>query len=171
MRRKPQLRVTQPQRTSEELRDRCLEFLRRKFYPEHNVQFAKDRPKLLAWVVLWPAVWFTKRGVRVTDAKYLELFEGVFMDALVHGATTKVTYFPAWLRQVIQSHFSHHGEAYYEEAKLLRENALIAGLLSGKIQPGKPAPDPVAELATAARLLRSKKKQPKQSQNSQLPLL
>jgi hypothetical protein len=158
------------QLTSVELKDRCLEFLRRKFYPTQNVQFAKDRPKLLQWVVLWPATWFTKRGVRVSEEKYLEIFEGVFMDALIHGST-KITYFPAWLRQVIQAHFSHHGETYYEEAKLLRENALLNTILSGKLQPTNPAPDPVRELASAARLLKSKKKLPKTPPTTQLPLL
>jgi hypothetical protein len=54
------------QETPQELRDHCLDFLRRKFYPNHAVNFAKDRPRLLAWVVLWPAKWFNEKGVTVS---------------------------------------------------------------------------------------------------------
>jgi hypothetical protein len=107
---------------------------------------------------------------RVTTEKYREIFEGVFMDALIRGAT-QITYLPAWLAKTLQSHFDHHGETYYEEAKTIRENALLKGILSGKLQPGNPAPDPVTEMATAARLLKPAKRPAKKTPNSQLPLL
>jgi hypothetical protein len=170
---KPPRRQTfqRKQETPQELRDACLDFLRRKFYPEQATAFLKDRRRLLGWVVLWPAKWFNDRGVTVPTETYREIFEGVFMDGLRFGNTGNITYLPAWLAKVIQSHFEHHGEEYYERAKSLRENALLKGILSGKLKPSEPTADPVRELAQAAALLKPKKKPAKPVKPSQLSLL
>jgi hypothetical protein len=169
VKRRPQFQ--RKQETPQELRDACLDFLRRKFYSEQATAFLKDRPRLLAWVVLWPASWFNSRGVSFPPDKYREIFEGVFMDGLRFGNTGNITYLPAWLAKVIQSHFEHHGEEYYERAKSLRENALLKGILSGKLKPSEPTADPVRELAQAAALLKPKRKPAKTVKPSQLSLL
>lgn len=152
-----------------ELRDQCLDFLQRKFYEGHPITFAKDRRRLLEWVVLWPAKWLDDRGVTITTDRYREIFMRVFMDALAFG-TTKITYLPAYLAKTIQSHFDHHGDEYYEEAKSVRaltENALA---ITGKLAQVAP-PDPVRDLAAAARLLKPKKVPQQSPVKDQLTLL
>ena len=143
------------QATPQELRDNCLDFLQRKFYPGRPIDFAKDRPRLLAWVVLWPAKWFNERGVTVPPEQYRQIFEGVFMDGLRFGDTGNITYLPAWLAKVIQSHFAHHGEDYYAQAKKLRDDPLLARLLANGQLPTR-TEDPIRALAQAARLLKPK---------------
>jgi hypothetical protein len=169
MPKKPQPRR---QETPQELLDFLLDFLERKFYAGRPVIFAKDRRRLLEWVVLWPAVWFRKRGVTVPPDRYREIFLGVFMDALSFGDVGNITYLPAYLAKVIQSHFDCHGDELYEQAKSARALAEHAMMVLGKIP--QPASDPVGSLAQAAqasRLLRSKKRSIKPPVNSQLNLL
>lgn len=150
------------QPTSPELRDACLEFLRRKFYgtsPEEVKAFNQDRKALLRMVVLWPAAWLDKRSVTIHGDSYREIFMKVFMQAAAH-MQSKVRYRPAYLAQVIQSHFAIHGEEYYEEAKSVRTLADQALVLVGKI-PVAQAPDPIREMAAAARLLSQGKRKVK----------
>lgn len=169
--RKPAPKPPRKQQTSPELRDQCLDFLQRKFYQGHPVTFAKDRPRLLAWVVLWPAKWFNQRGVTVEPDRYFAIFSQVFMDGLRFGELEKITYLPAWLAKVIQSHFDHHGEDYYEAAKSIRENTLLKSILAGNLVAGIARPDPIRELAQAARLLEPKKKVKNTPVNDQLTML
>lgn len=140
------------QQISEELRGFCLSFLQRKFYTGRDREFTKQRQDLLRWVVLWPAQWFDRRGVTIAPDQYREIFEKVFMDSIRFGDIENIQYPPAWLAKVIQSHFHIHGEDYYEAAKSVRtmtENAL----LYAQKHPTQ-APDPVRELAQAARLIK-----------------
>lgn len=148
-------RIKQP--TPVELRDACLDLLRRKFYgntPEEAKSFAQDRNKLLAWVVLWPAAWLNGKGVTIHGDAYRKIFTQVFMQAAAH-VESKVKYRPAYLRQVIQSHFRMHGEEYYEEAKSVRNLVENTMLMIGKTVPS--APDPVKELAAARDILAARK--------------
>jgi hypothetical protein len=95
-------------------------------------------------------------GVTLPAEKYREIFMAVFMDGLRFGDTENITYLPTWLAKVIQSHFDHHGDEIYEQAKSIRalaENALFS---AGKL--AKSGPDPVRELAAASRLLRPQKR-------------
>jgi hypothetical protein len=167
MRRKTAYKLKQP--TPQELLDGLLDFLSRKFYQNHPLQFAKDRPRLLDWVVLWPARWFDERGVTIPATEYRKIFESVFMQALVFGKAEKITYFPAYLAKVIQSHFAMHGEEYYESAKSMRNQVDHALLIAGSARHA--APDPVRELAQAARLVKPKKLPRKPPVNAQLTLL
>src|ERR1035437_2218454 len=105
------------QQTSQELLDDLLGFLERKYYEGHRIEYLKDRRRLLAWVVLWPATWLHERGVTLPDERYRQIFMGVFMDALRLGDTGNIKYLPAWLAKVIQSHFAVHGDEIYEQAK------------------------------------------------------
>jgi hypothetical protein len=83
------------QPTPQELLDDLLGFLQRKFYQGQPVAFAKDRRRLLDWVVLWPAAWLDERGVTLPAARYREIFMSVFMDGLRFGNTENITYLPA----------------------------------------------------------------------------
>jgi hypothetical protein len=163
------------QPTPLELRDACLDFLRRKFYPDQNVAFAKDRPRLLKWVVLWPAKWLDEKGVTLPADRYREIFFSVFFDALNHG-TPNPDYRPAWLAQVIQSHFRIQGERYYDEAKRHRDSSarLAAPNLAANIIASARPIDPVRDLAAAHDLLkpaRAKRGPKKGPVNDQLSLL
>ena len=143
------VRPRQP--TPKELTDDLLGFIQRKFYPGEAVQFAKDRSRLLAWAVLWPAAWLNGKAVSISTERYREVCTKILMEARIHG-TEKVRYRPAWLRQVMQSHFRIHGEELYNEAKALRalvENAL---LLTSRT-PTQAQPDPIRELARAQALV------------------
>jgi hypothetical protein len=157
------------QQTSAELLGSCIAFLQRKFYQDHDHAFSKDRQRLLEWVVLWPAKWLDRRGVTISDDQYRALFESVFMDSLRFGDTENITYLPAWLAKVIQSHFAHHGDEIYQAAKNVRTLTEHALLMAGKLV--QKQPDPVRELAQAARLIRPKKSTSKVSKKEQLTLL
>ena len=154
---------TRPQPTSEALRNDLLDFLQRKFYQGHPVAFAKDRKRLLDWVVLWPAKWLNERGITLPGDRYREIFMAVFMDGLRFGNTGNITYLPAWLAKVIQSHFDHHGEEIYDRAKSIRSLADHVMHSLGRLTPH--APDPVRHLAAAARLLKPRKAPPKRPLN------
>jgi hypothetical protein len=160
------------QTTSQELLDELCRFCRVKFYAEDAVEFAKDRPRLLEWVLLYPAGWLSSRGVTLPPARYRAILEGVLMDAVRYGNTSKVSYRPAWLRMVVKSHFACHGDEYYEEGKSMRN--LVDHALQVANQARGSRPDPVRELALAARLLKTKKRKSQQSRppvNPQLTLL
>ena len=83
------------------------------------------------------------------------------MQAAAH-VETKIKYPPAYLAQVIQSHFKIHGEEYYDEAKAVRNQVDHVMLMAGQLaRPAAAAADPVRELASARQILASGK--PKKS--------
>lgn len=163
-------RIKQPM--PEELTAALLDFLRRKFYtqPGDDRCFFQDRRHLLSWVVLWPASWLNGKGVTIHGDAYREIFFKVFFQAAAN-MTSKVKYRPAYLRQVIQSHFKIHGEEYYEKAKSVRNLADHALMLIGGFK--QPTPDPVRDMAKARQILtgmKSKITLPKSPINGQLKL-
>jgi hypothetical protein len=162
-----QRRPKQP--TPQELTDSLLDFLERKFYQGRALNFAKDRPRLLKWVILWPASWLNKRGVTVPADRYRELFMAVFIDGLRFGNTGNITYLPAWLAKVIQSHFAHHGDEIYDQAKSMRN--LVDQAVTIASRPVQQAPDTVRAMAQAASLLKPKRMLKKQPPKAQLNLL
>ena len=78
-----------------------------------------------------------------------------------------------WLAKVIQSYFAIHGDELYEEAKTMRNLVEHAAETLGRLSV-RQAPDPVAELDRARRLLisdrKAKKSRPKPPVNPQLNL-
>jgi len=130
--------------------------LRRKFYdqPEDEKRFLQDRSRLLAWVVLWPASWLNSRGVTIPADSYRAIFFKTMLQADSYR-DSRIKYRPAWLRQVIQSHFKIHGEDYYNEAKSTRNLIEQTMLLVGKPNPVSSAADPVREMANARAILTS----------------
>lgn len=145
-------RAKQP--TPQELTDSCLTLLRDKFYKGDDRCFFKDRGLLLKWVVLWPASWLNEKGVTIHGDRYRQIFVDVFINAAAH-VESKIKYRPAYLRQVIQSHFAMHGEKYYEEAKAIRNRMETVMLALGKPVPRQD--DPVKDLAAARKILTSLK--------------
>lgn len=163
--------IRQKHLTSDEVAARLLEFIRIKFYPGAGVDFAKHRRDLLNWVVLWPAAWLVKRGTSLPGDQYYDLVEKVLMDAARHQVQTKITYYPAYLKQVIQSHFAKHEDEIYDGAKAFRATVDHALLVAGR-QIGQAQPDPVRELARMKSVLRAAapKKLPKKAQARQLDM-
>lgn len=144
--------------TSQELKDDLLAFIKRKFYEGDSREFSQDYSRLLKWVVLWPAKWLNERGVTLPGERYKKILTDILMTSLQQRMTSKIRYRPAYLMQVVQSHFAVHGEEYYNEAKSARSLAENALLVVGRAV-GAQQPDPVKELATAHALLaRSKPK-------------
>lgn len=158
------------QPTSPELLEELLRFIQTKFYPSDPIGFAKDKPRLLSWVVFEFAKWLTSREVTLPPHRFLAIMrDTILMDAVRHGNTGNIAYRPAWLRAVVQRHLAHHGEEYYEEGKAIRTIADRA--LWAATRAAQPAPDPIRELAQAARLLKAPKRVKKQPVNAQLTLL
>jgi hypothetical protein len=139
--------------TSHELTDELLGFVRRKFYEGDAVGFNKDKRRLLLWVVLWPSTYLDERGVTLPPERYKEIFISVMILALQQGNTGNIIYRPAWLGRVVQSHFKIHWDEIYQEAKSARKLAEHALTIAGRLPVSK-SPDPVAEMALAASLLK-----------------
>ncbi len=156
------------QPTPKELTESLLNLIRGKWYAGDAVSFAKDRVRLLAWVVLWPAAWLNGRGVTISTDRYKEVFSKIIMEAVVHG-TDKIKYRPAWLRQVVQSHFKVHGEEIYNEAKSARTLVESVLLVAGRTAPTQP--DPIRELAAARSILVTSKPARKPAQEDSQPSL
>jgi hypothetical protein len=155
MKRRQPERLKQP--TPKELTDACLDFLRRKFYsfPGGDKAFFQQRRDLLRRVVLWPAAWLNNKSVTIHGDAYREIFMKVFMQAAAH-VESKIKYPPAYLAQVIQSHFKIHGEDYYEAAKATRNQVDHVLMMTGQLaKRAAPDRDPVRELASARQILAS----------------
>jgi len=166
-------RAERSQPTSPELIDSLLALIQSKFYRESGISFLKDRPRLLKWVVLYPATWLDSRGVTLPLLRIQEIMTKILIEAGRFCEPTKVTYLPAYLRQVVTSHFRLHGEDYYDEAKSMRnqvESVMLLTAMSGKVAARKD-PDPVRELAQAASLLKPRKRTEKPPVKAQLTLL
>jgi hypothetical protein len=166
--------MRQPQTTSEELTGELLGFIQRKFYEGNAVAFNKDKKRLLAWVVLWPAEYLNEHGVTLPPDRFSQLVMDVLMLALQQGNTGSIYYRPAWLRKCVQSHFKIHWDEIYAEAKSARSLAEHALATASRL-PVSQVADPVTEMALAAKLVkgtgRPAKKGVKRPLNEQPTLL
>jgi hypothetical protein len=165
-------RPTRKQPAPDELRDELLRFIQTHFYAGQPVAFAKDTRRLLEWVVLKLAVYLDDKAVFIPTARYLDIMKNeILMPALQCGDTGNITYLPAWLGKVVESHLKIHGEDYYNEGKAERENihTYLAGALKAA-QAGIQGRSPIQEMATAARLLKTKKTVFKRPSKDQLSL-
>lgn len=151
------------QPTPAELTDSLLEFIQARFYPGHAVAFAKDKPRILAWVILWPATWLYERGVTLTTDRYGQIIRTILLDALAHANPDAIKYLPAWMRQTLQSHFAHHGDEIYDEAKQLRTQ--VEHLMADISTRQSPVPDLARDLIQARKILTAGPR-PKPSQKS-----
>lgn len=171
MRRRAKIpKLKQP--TPAEMLDSCLSVVEAKFYPGHRVAFEKDKPRLLAWVIFYPAKWLNERGVTIPATRYLEVFRAIMIDAAAHGDLGSITYLPAWLAKVIQSHFAMHGEELYDEAKAMRnlvENAIV---VAGRhIQPETDVVQAMVDANRVLNVAKGRRKVIKPVRNDQLTFL
>ncbi len=160
------------QQLGEEIINDLLGVIRRQFYLDAEPkQWFQDRAFLLRRVVLWPAGWLTGRGVTLPPARYKALLLDIFTDIKRHGSTGAVKFWPGYLASCVQKHFAHHGDEIYNEAKSARtlvENALLCARQNTRTGT---APDPIADLARAASLLKGKPRRKSAPKSSQLSLL
>jgi hypothetical protein len=157
------------QSLAQDLLDSLLALIQRHFYPysiqsadggynhDESRAFAQDRSRLLSWVILWPARFMTGKGFTVTGDRYKQIFISIILEAVRYGNTSKVTYRPAWLKHVVQTHFRHHWEEYYAEAKSARAQADHALHVLGRLPRVNGGTDAVSEMSAAHALLARKK--------------
>lgn len=171
MKRRPKLPAMK-QPTPAELLESCLSVVEAKFYAGHPVAFAKDKRRLLQWVIFYPASWLNARAVTIPTERYLDLFRKIILDAAANGNLGEIKYLPAWLAKVFQSHFAMHGDELYDEAKAMRNMVEHALVIVGKIAPA--TPDPVKAFTEAKRMLdiaKGKRQAIKPMRNDQLTFL
>lgn len=140
---------------STEIVDTLLGYIRSHWYSGMPSElFAKDRPRLLDWVVFEAAKRLDGAAVTLPGARYLEIHLQILQEALTHGG--RPTYIPAYLRHVVQSHWRIHWERYYDEAKAVtpRIEECLRDLAAGV---GR-RPDPVRDLSQAAALLADRRR-------------
>jgi hypothetical protein len=144
---------------STEIVDTLLGFIRSHWYREASPEaFAKDRSRLLDWVVFEAAADLDEKAVTLPGARYLEIHMTILREALTHGG--RATYPPAYLRHVVQSHWRIHGETYYDEAKKVTPR--IEDLLRDAAGAVARRPDPIRDLATAKKLLQTQRRTARQ---------
>lgn len=152
MKRKPQPKVEQPM--PEELVAGLVDFVYRKFYRDHPDTFAKDKGRLLQWVIFAPAKWLHERGVTLPPSRYKVILERILMDALANCTDfAAIKYLPGFLKVTIERHFAMHGDEYYDEAKNIRNLADNALAVLGKLR--APERDAVAEMVNMCKLLKA----------------
>lgn len=137
---------------STEIVDTLLGFIRSHWYQGAAPEaFAKDRSRLLEWVVFEAAGRLDSACVTLPGEQYLKIHLKILQEALTFGG--RATYVPAYLRHVVQSHWRIHWETYYEAAKLVtpRVEEVLRDMAAGV---GR-RPDPVRDLAKAQDLIRT----------------
>ncbi len=107
------------------------------------------------WCVLWAATFVVKKGFVLPANRFKEILVKVLQEAKFK-ATAKITYPPAFLAKCVQSHFEHHWETYYAEAKAIGAQADAAIMGLGKLAE---TPDRTVEnLAAVDRVLAAPKR-------------
>jgi hypothetical protein len=90
-------------------------------------RFQRDRRRLLH-ALSWPAVWFERRGLSCSSARYRALIVARLDAIHAHGDPTRYgAYFPTYLLKCIQDFFAHHGDELYAEFQHIRNAVELAG--------------------------------------------
>ena len=144
----------------EELVNRFLRSLRNQFYKGEDKLFFQERRLLIA-AICYPAQWLDQRAVRLNAKRYTGILTKIIRTINQHGRLSRVRCMGRYLLHCVQTHMSHHGDAYYEEAKATRN--VIDDVLLGlgkRVQSGAAIPvadSTVPDLAKLHRLLGTKK--------------
>ena len=85
-----------------------------------------------------PAKYLADRGVSLSEARYRQILMDQITGIKQHGDTAKIKSFCGYFLHCIQKHMQIHGERYYNEGKVARNQ--VDKVLS-RIQPGQAAPD------------------------------
>lgn len=164
----PPVRPRLEQPLPEEITRDLLCTIRRQFVPdvdektwfkEHN-QFIKRN------VVLWPARFIVIKGFTLPVARYKTIMQGILTEIKHHGQTGAVRYWPGYLMKCVQEHWRHNWETYYQEAKSATDRADKTLIALRQITTDR-APDPIAAMAAAQRILTAPKRRPKPAPEKQ----
>ena len=123
-----------------------LRCIRGQFCPDMPAKEWFQSQRFFIRILTYPAAWLNQRGVTLPPARYKVIILSIFDEVKHHGKTGEIRYFPGYLLKVVQEHFAHHGEEYYEEGKAIRstaERALFSLTNLPRVQ------DPVSSLAAA----------------------
>jgi hypothetical protein len=109
-------------------------------------------------VVLWPARFMWGKGFTIPGPRYEAIMRGIFETIKTRGHTEVVKFWPGYLMMCVQTHWRHHWEDYYAEAKSVR-SAVDAALLACK--PVERPDNTVETLAAAHQVLATRKRHAK----------
>ena len=128
--------------------------IRRQFCPDmpDKIWYKAHYHWLRKRAVMWPASFMVGKGFTIPGARYKQILLDVLQEVKRYGNTRQVRAWQPYLITCIQSHFRHHWEDYYAEAKSVRasvENALMG---IGRATPASPAIDAVEAIAAAQRV-------------------
>lgn len=141
-----------------------LQALRVGFYPDADpVRWNQDAYFLKIHVVTWPADWLDERAITLKPERYKQILLDIFMGIKRHGATDKIKHLPRYLTHCVQEHFRIHEDEIYAEGKSLR-TALEKALDRAQAATQR-APDPIAAIAQAHRVLLGHRKRAKKPAN------
>jgi hypothetical protein len=101
-----------------------LGLIRKTFFAgKTDRQFFQERD-LLSQAIAFPAARLKERfGVTATDDLYRRILRTVIDTIKQHGNRAKIQRISAYFLHAVQTHMDHHGEEYYEDAKVARTAA------------------------------------------------
>ena len=95
--------------------------MRFQFYGDRPPKrFFQDRNLLLRNVILYPAHWLDERGVSLPSHRYKAIVLDVLQTIKRRSDTRGIQCLSGYLAPCVQTHFKHHGDECYEEAKARR---------------------------------------------------
>jgi len=107
--------------------------------------------------ITFPALWLDLRGVRLSAKRYEEILSHIIRTVNEHGNLAEIRSPGRYLLHAVEMHMHHHGDAYYEEGKRVR-NATehVSDVLNG-LRAIQGADNTVPALAEAHRVLAAAK--------------
>lgn len=142
----------------EEMVHRLMQSVRLQFCPgmDDKTWFQSHYYFLKQNVVLWPArEMCAEHGFTLPAERYEEIMLGIF-SGIRRNQRAKVQFWPAYLMKCVQSHWQHHWEEYYAEAKSLQSLITRTLVALGRLE--KREDRGVEALALAHRVIAASRK-------------
>ena len=149
--------IAQP--APEELVQRLMRKIRRQFCADLDDKswFQAHHHFIKQNVILWPAREIcAEHGFTLPADRYEKIMLMILDDIRENREAAVVRFWPAYLMKCVQSHWRHHWEEYYAEAKSLRELTTQAMVALGSLE--KREDCGVESLALAHRVLAASRK-------------
>jgi hypothetical protein len=147
------------QQTPEAMVERLLHRIRRQFCVDlGEKEWFQDHYHFIKRnVVMWPAreICF-KHGFTLSSERYERVMLAILAEVEAKGDIAEVRYWPAYLMKCVQSHWEHHWEEYYAEAKSIRNATEAAMVALGSLR--TPEDRTVEAVAMAHRVLTASRK-------------
>jgi hypothetical protein len=162
--------IAQP--APDELVQRLMRKIRSQFCAglDDNTWFRAHYHFIKRNVILWPARKIcSEHGFTLPADRYEKIGLTILEDIRQNREAPVIQFWPAYLMKCVQSHWLHHWEEYYAEAKSLRELTARALLALGSLE--KREERSVESLALAHQVLAaSRKARKKTGSKTQLSL-